>query len=69
MTRDNWHLNTGIACYIASCTWFETLLRPVFGVSVVGNTARPTPEYTDADIILGQTCAEWAVQNPYYYYN
>lgn len=65
MTRDNWHLNRGMACYIASCTWFETLLRPVFGIPVVGNTAKPDGDYSDADILLGQQCAERAVKNPY----
>ena len=65
MTRDNWHLNTGMACYIASCTWFEALLRPVFGIPVVGNTAKPHNDYTEADILLGQQCAERAVLQPY----
>ena len=65
MTRDNWHLNLGMACYIASCTWFEALLRPVFRVSCIGNTARPQPDYSDADILLGQQCAERAVMHPF----
>lgn len=65
MTRDNWHLNTGMACYIASCTWFESLLRPVFGIPIVGNTAKPQNDYTEADILLGQQCAERAVLQPY----
>ena len=65
MTRDNWHLNTGMACYIASCTWFESLLRPVFGIPIVGNTAKPQNDYPEADILLGQQCAELAVLHPY----
>jgi hypothetical protein len=63
MTRDNWRLHPGMACYIASCTWFETLLRPVFDVSVIGNPSSPIGNYSEADILLGQQCAEWAVQN------
>lgn len=65
MTRDHWHLHQGMACYIASCTWFETLLRPVFGVSVVGNDARPQGDYSDEDVLLGQRCAERAVLSPF----
>mgnify|MGYP002858860844 CR=1 FL=1 len=41
MTRDRWHLHQGIACYIASCTWFQTLFTPVFSTSVLGNPAVP----------------------------
>lgn len=65
MTRDQWHLNLHIASYIASCTWFEALLRPVFGVPVVGNASRPQRYYSEADILLGQQCAEQAVLHPY----
>jgi hypothetical protein len=68
MTRDRWHLNLGIASYIASCTWFEALLRPVYGIPVVGNTAKPEGDYSENDILLGQKCAEQSVQHPYYYY-
>ena len=68
MTRDNWHLNQGVASYIASCTWFEALLRPVFGVPVVGNSAKPKSGYTEADILLGQQCAANAVLHPYYWW-
>ena len=65
MTRDHWHLHPGIACYIASCTWYETLFRPVFGIPVVGNTAKPLYDYSESDILLGQQCAERAVLHPY----
>lgn len=65
MTCDNHHLNKGMACYIASCTWFEKLLTPVFGVSVMGNPARPSGEETDEAVRLGQRCAVYAVGHPY----
>ena len=76
MTRDRWHLHQGIACYIASCTWFQTLFTPVFSTSVLGNPAVPignpaTPDgsYTSADIQLAQQCAYQAVLSPYDYLN
>lgn len=65
LTRDNYHLNLGMGCYIASCTWFQKLLYPVFGCSVVGNQARPDGNYRQDEILLGQRCAEYAVDHPY----
>ena len=26
--------------YLGSCTWFETIIKPIYGVSVSGNTFR-----------------------------
>ena len=40
LTRDGYHLNTGYTRYLAACTWFESLIRPAFGKSVVGNSFR-----------------------------
>lgn len=39
LTCDGTHLENGVGCYVASCTWFEALFFPVFGVSVRGNIA------------------------------
>ena len=51
--------------YIAACTWFETLIKPIFGKSVLGNsyTLRDT-EYniTAKDARLCQKCAVRAVR-------
>ena len=45
LTDDGRHLCRGVGRYVAACTWFEALLKPVFDVSVVGNGAR----YYEAD--------------------
>ncbi len=37
LTRDGFHLSRQYGRYIAACTWFETLIRPVLGKSVKGN--------------------------------
>ena len=39
MTRDGHHLAYGVGRYIAACTWFQTLIAPMFNVSIIGNTA------------------------------
>lgn len=38
LTRDGVHASLGVGKYIAAATWFEALLAPVFGISVLGNT-------------------------------
>lgn len=37
LTRDGYHLGRQFGRYIAACTWFETLICPVFGISVRNN--------------------------------
>lgn len=39
MTRDGQHLAYGVGRYVAAATWFQTLVSPIFGVNVLGNTA------------------------------
>lgn len=39
VTRDGTHLEFGVGRYIAACTFFQTLIAPMFGVSVLGNPA------------------------------
>lgn len=39
VTRDGTHLEFGVGRYIAACTFFQTLIAPMFGVSVLGNSA------------------------------
>lgn len=63
LTRDNWHLNYGIGRYIASCTWFEALLKPVFNISVIGNTTLPEGDYTATQAQIAQQCAIEACAN------
>ena len=78
LTRDGVHLCFGTGRYVAACTWFEALLAPVFGVSVLGNTAihditeeeqsqslYETAAVTERNRSLCQQCAIAAVKNPY----
>ncbi len=78
ITRDGGHLAYGVGRYVAACTWFEALVAPVFGVSVVGNTAvhaitateQSNTTYeavpvTDENRTLCQQCAAAAVNSPF----
>jgi hypothetical protein len=39
LTRDELsHIDYGVGRYTLACTWFQTLVAPVFGTTVVGNT-------------------------------
>ena len=78
LTRDSVHLCYGAGQYVAACTWFEALLAPVFGISVLGNTATheiteeemaesefETVAVTDLNRTLCQQCATAAVKHPF----
>lgn len=41
ITRDGTHLDLGIGRYIAACTWFQTLIAPVFNKTLIGNSFIP----------------------------
>lgn len=36
----SFHCCRGVGRYLGSCTWFETIIKPIYGVSVAGNTFR-----------------------------
>lgn len=40
LTRDGYHLDLGAGRYAAACTWFESLIAPVYHTSCIGNTLR-----------------------------
>lgn len=77
LTRDGTHLDAGVGCYIASCTWVQALFGPVFGISVSGNGATPPVQTVTGDILypaqpitsdnrdLCQRCAVAAVEYPF----
>ena len=67
LTRDYWHLNKGIARYIATATWFETIVKPVFHVSITDIACMPTGDYTSDDIALARQCVASAVAHPLEY--
>ncbi|MBR5716268.1 MAG: CotH kinase family protein [Bacteroidales bacterium] len=77
---DGSHLAAGLGQYTAACTYFEAVLAPLFGVTVLGNPARYTcselelanakyPEacvdVTDGNAPIAQQLAVDAVANPY----
>lgn len=71
LTRDGFHMDKGIACYGASCTVFETLITPIYKVSLSGNTytynvsdANTTP-VTTANAPVAREAARYAVMSPY----
>ena len=65
LMRDGRHLDLGVGCYVAGCAFFDSILAPFYGVSVVGNsytTADGTP-VTDDNKLLCQQCGHEAVAN------
>ena len=40
LTRDGYHLDLGAGRYAAACTWFESLIAPIYHTSCIGNTLR-----------------------------
>ena len=77
---DGSHLASGLGKYTAACTYFEAVIAPLFGVTVLGNPARyacPEAELTnarfpeacvdvtDGNAIMAQQLAVDAVANPY----
>ena len=65
LTRDGYHLTRQHGRYIAACTWFETLIKPTLGKSVLGNSyLMLDTEYSipPKDARLCQKCAVKAVK-------
>ena len=78
LTYDGIHLDRGVGCYTASCTFFEALFMPVYGMTVLGNpsTVEVSEEYypqddfpsspvTEKNRELCQRCAVEAVRHPF----
>ena len=67
-TRDGYHMSKGAGRYAAACTWFEYLLEPAYGISVLGNPLR-LPELqtpvTDENAHQLQEAAVQAVKKPW----
>ena len=65
LTRDGFHMDYKYGRYLTACVWFESLIRPVFGVSVKGNSFRNAGtdnEVTDKEAALMQKVAVKAVR-------
>ena len=78
LTRDNWHMSYGAGRYVAACAWWEAIIAPWSGVSVVGNqgihtitsyelssSANPCMPVTSDNNIILQLCAAKAIEKPF----
>lgn len=59
VTRDGYHLNSGIGKYTAACVWFEATT----GQSVLGNTYKPSG-MSDYEAEIAQHAAHTAITTP-----
>ena len=65
LLRDSRHLNYGVGRYVAGCAFFDAVIAPFYGVSIIGNsytTSAGTP-VTDDNKLLCQQCGHAAVAN------
>ena len=65
LTRDGFHMDYKYGRYLTACVWFESIIKPVFGVSVKGNSFRNAGtdnEVTDKEAALMQKVAVKAVK-------
>lgn len=75
LTRDGTHCGLGLCRYTAACCYYESLIAPRTGISVMGNTARydassadttyPGVSVTDDNAIIAQKAAILATENWY----
>ena len=75
LTRDGTHCGFGLARYTAACCYYESLLAPRSGMTVLGNTARydasnaestyPAISVTDDNALIAQWAAVLATNNYY----
>jgi hypothetical protein len=65
LTRDGFHMDYKYGRYLTACVWFETLIKPTLGKSVMGNAFRNAGtgnEVTAAEAKLMQKTAVKAVK-------
>lgn len=60
-TRDGYHLSHSAGRYTAACTWFEAIIRPVFGKSVRNNSFVETRK-EELDPKCAKACRKAAVK-------
>jgi hypothetical protein len=75
LTRDGVHCGFGLARYTAACCYYESLLAPRSGITIIGNTARydasndesayPAISVTDDNALIAQWAAVLATKNYY----
>ena len=79
LTRDGTHCGYGLAQYTAACCYYESLIAPRTGISVLGNSARidvsgisstyPSVNVTDENALIAQKAACLATKDMYHCYN
>ncbi len=79
LTRDGTHCGYGLAQYTAACCYYESLIAPRCGISVLGNPARidvsdktstyPSVNVTDENAFIAQKAAYLATKDMYHCYN
>ena len=76
LTRDGVHCGFGLCRHTAACCYYESLIAPRSGISVLGNTSRydaskaeettyPSVSVTDENALIAQTAAILATKNWY----
>lgn len=76
LTRDGLHLSYGLGRYAAACCYYETLIAPRSGISVLGNAARydasqaksstyPSISVTDENALIAQKAAVLATEHTF----
>ena len=79
LTRDGTHCGYGLAQYTAACCYYESLIAPRSGISVLGNSARidvsdersdyPGVNVTDENALIAQRAAYLATKDMYHCQN
>ena len=79
MTSDGTHCGYGLAEYTAACCYYESLIAPRCGISVLGNSARidvsdkeskyPSVNVTDENAPIAQVAAYLATKDMYLCHN
>lgn len=79
LTLDGTHCGYGLAEYTAACCFFESIIAPRYGISVLGNSARidvsnkesmyPSVNVTDENALIAQLAACLATKDMYHCQN
>lgn len=69
LTRDGFHLDVGVGRYVAACTWFETFIKPSFGLSIKDLSFTPkgfnAVPVTSSNLSLLKKAVISSYNNPY----
>ena len=68
LTRDGFHMGHGAGRYALACTWYETLVEPYTGKSMMGNTLRVCGGLVSVSDIVALYCqkaAKKAAKHPF----